>query len=294
MEAPGDVHVPLGRAVQLLLGRDNLLVSPRDTREPLLGVGAFLVPLRLGIFSVSNSDNRFQLQVAPLDAVVDFKDCGEDEGRARDGAPHPILAPFHAAGQIDLTLPGQQRYGAHFPEVDPHGIARVERLFAGAPWLWSPSLESRSWFRPASKSEPSSRSTLLWSLDSDMNQEFHFGPGTATVYSTCKTGTRSSATASGTKAYEQSHLAAWEQKPIDISRSHEESATSPSNLFKQRVLGRIGVAVDCYVGNPGPVSLSSFNGLEDSEVRLDQPLSASVDSDCLEQAPHWLHRGFNS
>ena len=107
-------------------------MSPRDTREPLLGVGAFLVPLRLGIFSVSNIDDRFQLQVAPLDAVVDFKHFGEDEGRARDGAQHPILAPFHTAGQIELTRPGQQRYGAHFPEIDPHGIVRVEHLFAGA------------------------------------------------------------------------------------------------------------------------------------------------------------------
>ena len=56
----------------------------------------------------------------------------KDGGRARDGAQHPILAPFHTAAQIDLTLPGQQRYGAHFPEVDPHGITCVERLFASA------------------------------------------------------------------------------------------------------------------------------------------------------------------
>ena len=33
----------------------------------------------------------------------------------------------------------------------------------------------------------------------------------------------------------------------------------------------------CVVGNPEQAQLSSFNGLEDYEVRLDRPLSASVD-----------------
>ena len=55
-------------------------------------------------------------------------------------------------------------------------------------------------------------------------------------------------------------------------------AIFPSNLFHQRGLGRIASALGCVVGNPGQVSLSSFNALEGREVRLDPPpWSARVD-----------------
>ncbi len=46
------------------------------------------------------------------------------------------------------------------------------------------------------------------------------------------------------------------------SGSHEDPATSPSNLFEKRGLGRLNGPFGCVVGNPGQVLPSFFNAFE--------------------------------
>ena len=104
LQPPGDVDVAFWRVLDLLVDRGDLLVRTGHTGEFLLGVGTLLRAQRFSIVNVGNVDDGFQVDIAPLDPVVESHDLRQYQRRTRDGPEHLHLAAFHAAGQIDFAL----------------------------------------------------------------------------------------------------------------------------------------------------------------------------------------------
>ncbi|MCY4187164.1 MAG: hypothetical protein OXD30_01635 [Bryobacterales bacterium] len=122
---PGLVAIDLGlvgcdlqQRVVLALDLDELV--PNFLLLLLLGFGAFVV--------VRNVHCRGQLDIPPLDALVQFQEPLHGIAVARDRFPHAKLAALHAPREINLPFSGQQRYGSHLAQVDANGIIGIDDI----------------------------------------------------------------------------------------------------------------------------------------------------------------------
>ena len=64
-----------------------------------------------------------------LQGLGKFDDSKLHQCGTADRLLHAQFAPFHAPGEIHLTLARKQRYSAHFAEIDANGIVCVNRFF---------------------------------------------------------------------------------------------------------------------------------------------------------------------
>ena len=101
-----------------------------DIGEQLAGVG----PLHLiggGVLfgDIAQIDDVVEPIGLPLQLFGQIHHCELNQGGAANSLLHPQLAALHAARQVDFAFAGEQRDGAHFPEVHPYRVIGVDGLF---------------------------------------------------------------------------------------------------------------------------------------------------------------------